>query len=119
MIFANLLHLSYNMWCDWQNPAVKSPYYAAKPYLRFDDALWNDLLDHGLVDELHLMIGAVILGAGTPAFERKPNVHLRLVDVHKLDDSENMITLYDVATNDEASPSAQVPAGVTPNSLLR
>ena len=44
MIFANLLHLSYNMWCDWQNPAVKSPYYAAKPYLRFDDALWNDLL---------------------------------------------------------------------------
>ena len=44
MIFANLLHLSYNMWCDWQNPAVKSPYYAAQPYLRFDDKLWDDLL---------------------------------------------------------------------------
>jgi hypothetical protein len=44
MIFANLLHLSYNMWCDWENPEVKSPYYAAKPYLRFDEPLWNDLL---------------------------------------------------------------------------
>ncbi len=44
MIYANLLHLSYNMWCDWQNPAVESPYYASKPYLRFDDPLWNDLL---------------------------------------------------------------------------
>jgi dihydrofolate reductase len=47
--------------------------------------LWNDLLAHGLVDELHLMIGAVVLGSGTPAFDRKPDVHLRLVDVHKLD----------------------------------
>lgn len=44
MIFANLLHLSYNMWGDWDNPAVKSKYWAAKPYLRFDEPLWNDLL---------------------------------------------------------------------------
>ena len=44
MIFANLLHLSYNMWGDWENPAVKSKYWACKPYLRFDEKLWNDLL---------------------------------------------------------------------------
>jgi hypothetical protein len=44
MIFANLLHLSYNMWGDWDNPKVKGKYWAAKPYLRFDDKLWNDLL---------------------------------------------------------------------------
>src|SRR6266545_154557 len=45
MIFANLLHLSYNMWCDWENPALRSsPYNPCKPYLRFDDQLWNDLL---------------------------------------------------------------------------
>src|SRR4051812_21991050 len=45
MIYANLLHLSYNMWCDWENPALKSsPYNPYKPYLRFDDTLWNDLL---------------------------------------------------------------------------
>ena len=79
--------------------------------------LWNDLLAHGLVDELHLMIGAVVLGAGTPAFDRKPDVHLRLVDVHKLDDSENMVTRYEVTANDEAGAPEQVSIGVTPDSL--
>lgn len=43
-IWANLLHLSYNMWGDWEHPDVTSPYHAARPYLRFDDGLWNDLL---------------------------------------------------------------------------
>ncbi len=81
--------------------------------------LWNDLLAHGLVDELHLMIGAVVLGEGTPAFERKPDVHLRLVDVRKLDDSENLVTRYEVTANDEAVASEQVSVGVTPDSLRR
>ena len=32
-------------------------------------ALWNELLINGLVDELQLMIGPVLVGAGTPLFE--------------------------------------------------
>jgi hypothetical protein len=45
LIFGNLLHLSYNMWGDWENPAVKGKYWTARPYLRFDERLWNELLD--------------------------------------------------------------------------
>jgi dihydrofolate reductase len=58
--------------------------------------LWNDLLAHGLVDELHLMIGAVVLGSGTPAFEGEPPVSLRLVEARKLDGSETLLVRYEV-----------------------
>jgi hypothetical protein len=44
MIFANLLHLSYNMWGDWANPKVKGKFWQSQPHLRFDEKLWNDLL---------------------------------------------------------------------------
>jgi hypothetical protein len=43
-IWAYLIHLSYNMWADWKNPEVKSPYYACQPQLRCDDALWRELI---------------------------------------------------------------------------
>jgi dihydrofolate reductase len=42
--------------------------------------LWNDLLTAGLVDELHLMIGAGVVGGGTPAFEGGAPAGLRLLD---------------------------------------
>jgi len=44
MIWANLLHLSYNMWCDWDSPELKDKYTTCKPHLRFDGKLWDDLL---------------------------------------------------------------------------
>lgn len=59
--------------------------------------LWNDLLAHGLVDELHLMIGPVVVGEGTPAFEgRHAGVALRRIDVRGLDGSEKVLVRYEV-----------------------
>ncbi len=41
--WAILLHLSYNMWADRE---VSSTYdSSAKPYLRFEESLWNDLVE--------------------------------------------------------------------------
>jgi dihydrofolate reductase len=58
--------------------------------------LWNDLLDHGLVDEVHLIIGAVILGGGTPAFENPPPGSLRRIEVRALEGSDNVLVRYGV-----------------------
>jgi dihydrofolate reductase len=60
--------------------------------------LWNDLLAHDLVDELHLMIGAVVLGAGTPAFEGQTVASLRLIGTPRTwDGSQNVLVRYDVS----------------------
>ncbi len=50
LIWGNLVHLSYNMWADWEWSTDKRySYNAAKPYLRFDEGLWDDLL-HAMAD---------------------------------------------------------------------
>ena len=56
--------------------------------------LWNDLLAHGLVDELHLMIGPALLGGGTPVFEGGTPVALRLLDTRRLENSELVLIRY-------------------------
>lgn len=55
--------------------------------------LWNDLLKAGLVDELHLMIGAAFLGDGVPVFDG-PRTGLRLLDAHVLDGSQLVLAQY-------------------------
>jgi dihydrofolate reductase len=56
--------------------------------------LWNDLLAAGLVDELALMVGNVILGAGTPAFTAPPKAPLTLVDIRRGEGSSNVLLRY-------------------------
>ncbi len=58
--------------------------------------LWRDLLANDLVDELHLMISPVVLGAGTPVFDGQPAVSLRLIDTRTWDGSGNVLVRYDV-----------------------
>jgi len=58
--------------------------------------LWNDLLANDLVDELHLMIGPVVLGAGTPVFDGQSAVSLRLIETRTWDGSGNVLVRYEV-----------------------
>lgn len=57
--------------------------------------LWNDLLAAGLVDELHLMVGASVLGAGSPAFGGASVPTLRLIGTETRNGSDNVIVRYD------------------------
>ncbi|MEU8171981.1 dihydrofolate reductase family protein [Microbispora hainanensis] len=63
--------------------------------------LWNDLLAAGLVDELHLMVGAAVLGGGTPAFGAGPVPPLRLLETRRSDGSDNVILRYVVTGRGE------------------
>lgn len=54
--------------------------------------LWNALLADGLVDELHLMVSPVALGAGVPVFTAPAG--LELVEVRRFDDSSNLQLRY-------------------------
>jgi dihydrofolate reductase len=63
--------------------------------------LWNDLLVAGLVDESHLMVGATVLGGGTPAFGAGPVPPLRLASARRRDGSDNLLLRYEVVSRDE------------------
>lgn len=43
MIWGYLIHLSYNMWHDWDGADPDRPWLNAQPYLRCDDSLWRDV----------------------------------------------------------------------------
>jgi dihydrofolate reductase len=59
--------------------------------------LWNDLLTAGLVDELHLIVGSVVLGGGTPAFGAAPAAPFRLLDTRTWEGSDNVLLRYAAA----------------------
>jgi dihydrofolate reductase len=55
--------------------------------------MWNGLLHAGLVAELHLMVGPVALGGGTPIFTR-PVPPMRLVGTRTFEGSSNVLLRY-------------------------
>ena len=67
--------------------------------------LWNDLAAAGLVDELHLMIGAGALGGGTPIFAGALPA-MRLLDVRRRDGSDNVLARYRMTASTRSERAA-------------
>lgn len=57
---------------------------------------WNDLLAHGLVDELHVLVGPGVIGTGVATFTRAVEQELALLDVQRLEDSKLVALQYAV-----------------------
>jgi len=57
---------------------------------------WTSLLAAGLVDQVHLVVGATVLGGGTPLFA-EPIAGLTTAGVERLDGSDNVLLRYRAA----------------------
>ena len=74
LIRGYLMHLSYNMWADRDVPEWDLEYVGARPYLRFDDSLWSDILQKMVDVELNMVV--IDLGDGV-RYESHPEIAVR------------------------------------------
>lgn len=56
--------------------------------------LWTDLLAHGLIDELHLLIGPKVVAGDARAFTGLPQIDLTLLGVRTWKDSSTVALSY-------------------------
>jgi len=56
LMWGVLLHLGYNMWSDRKTPERPTAHYDARTYLRFDEALWNDLLEEAVRQGINTVV---------------------------------------------------------------
>jgi dihydrofolate reductase len=68
--------------------------------------LWNDLLAHDLVDEIHLLVGSRILGQGVPVFANQAPTALRLIETRRWEDSDSVLLRYAVIHKSMEGPAA-------------
>ena len=57
--------------------------------------MWNGLQAHGLVDEIHLLVGPALLGGEAPLFTGTQPVLLTLIDAHR-EGTDYLIARYGV-----------------------
>ena len=78
LIWANLLHLSYNMWCDRSltpsNPITVGEATHYQPYLRCDDKLWEELTDRMAKAKMNMIV--IDLGDGVQ-YQSHPEIAVK------------------------------------------
>ena len=71
IIWANLIHLGFNMWADRESPEWNLDNIAAQPYMRFDMKVWNELVDNMIEAGINMVV--LDLGEGVK-YESHPEI---------------------------------------------